>query len=36
MVKGLLNSEPVTFAGRHYHVTSHTIYPLAIWGLIGA
>jgi probable F420-dependent oxidoreductase len=27
IVKGLLAGEPVTFAGRHYRVTQHTIYP---------
>jgi probable F420-dependent oxidoreductase len=28
IVKGLLMGEPVTFAGRHYRVTGHTIHPL--------
>jgi probable F420-dependent oxidoreductase len=27
IVKGLLRGEPVTFAGRHYRVTDHTIHP---------
>ena len=27
IIKGLLNGEQVTFAGRHYRVTGHTIYP---------
>ena len=27
IVKGLLEGEPVTFAGRHYRVTSHRIHP---------
>ena len=27
IVKGLLAGETVTFAGRHYQVTGHTIYP---------
>ena len=27
IIKGLLTGEPVTFAGRHYRVTSHTIHP---------
>jgi probable F420-dependent oxidoreductase len=30
IVKGLLKGEPVTFAGRHYRVTSHTIHPLPL------
>jgi probable F420-dependent oxidoreductase len=30
IVKGLLNGEQVTFAGRHYHVTGHTIHPLPV------
>ena len=28
IVKGLLKGEQVTFAGRHYRVTDHTIHPL--------
>ena len=28
VIKGLLSGKPVTFAGRHYRVTGHTIYPL--------
>lgn len=28
IIKSLLNGEQVTFAGRHYHVTGHTIAPL--------
>jgi probable F420-dependent oxidoreductase len=27
IIKGLLTGEPVTFAGRHYNVTGHTIAP---------
>src|SRR5712692_6650525 len=27
IIKGLLRGEQVTFAGRHYRVTEHTIYP---------
>jgi probable F420-dependent oxidoreductase len=27
IVKGLLRGEPVTFTGRHYRVTDHTIHP---------
>src|ERR687891_308350 len=27
VVKRLLEGKPVTFAGDHYHVTDHTIYP---------
>src|SRR5919198_2200462 len=30
IVKGLLKGEEVTFAGRHYRVTGHTIYPLPV------
>jgi probable F420-dependent oxidoreductase len=30
IIKGLLRGEPVTFAGRHYRVTSHQIYPLPV------
>jgi probable F420-dependent oxidoreductase len=30
IIKGLLKGEPVTFAGRHYRVTGHTIHPLPI------
>jgi probable F420-dependent oxidoreductase len=30
IVKGLLGGESVTFAGRHYHVTGHTIHPLPV------
>jgi probable F420-dependent oxidoreductase len=30
IVKGLLKGEPVTFAGRHYRVTNHTIHPLPV------
>jgi len=30
IVKGLLGGEPITFAGRHYHVTGHTIHPLPV------
>jgi probable F420-dependent oxidoreductase len=30
IVKGLLRGEPVSFAGRHYRVTDHRIYPLPI------
>jgi probable F420-dependent oxidoreductase len=30
IVKGLLTGEPVTFAGRHYRVTGHTIHPLPL------
>jgi probable F420-dependent oxidoreductase len=30
IIKGLLHGEPVTFAGRHYHVTGHTIHPLPV------
>ena len=30
IVKGLLKGEPVTFAGRHYRVTGHTIHPLPV------
>src|SRR4029077_15144501 len=29
-IKGLLEGEPVTFAGRHYRVTGHTIAPLPV------
>ena len=28
VIKGLLRGDTVTFAGRHYRVTGHTIYPL--------
>jgi len=27
IIKGLLTGEPVTFAGRHYRVTGHTLHP---------
>jgi probable F420-dependent oxidoreductase len=30
IVKGLLKGEQVTFAGRHYRVTGHTIHPLPV------
>jgi probable F420-dependent oxidoreductase len=30
IIKGLLNGEKVTFAGRHYRVTGHTIAPPAV------
>jgi len=30
IIKGLLKGEKVTFAGRHYHVTDHTIAPLPV------
>ena len=30
IIKGLLTGEPVTFAGRHYCVTNHQIYPLPV------
>src|SRR5712691_2383610 len=30
IIKGLLNGEEVTFTGRHYQVTGHTIAPLPI------
>ena len=30
IIKGLLKGEQVTFAGRHYRVTSHTIAPLPV------
>jgi probable F420-dependent oxidoreductase len=30
IIKGLLKGDPVTFAGRHYHVTGHTIAPLPV------
>ena len=30
IIKGLLKGEEVTFAGRHYHVTGHTIGPLPV------
>jgi probable F420-dependent oxidoreductase len=30
IVKGLLTGEPVTFVGRHYRVTGHTIHPLPL------
>ena len=30
IIKGLLTGEQVTFAGRHYRVTSHQIYPLPV------
>jgi probable F420-dependent oxidoreductase len=30
IVKGLLKGEQVTFAGRHYRVTNHTIHPLPV------
>jgi probable F420-dependent oxidoreductase len=30
IIKGLLTGEPVTFAGRHYRVTSHQSYPLPV------
>lgn len=30
IVKRLLEGGPVTFAGRHYRVTDHTIYPLPV------
>ncbi len=30
IIKGLLKGEPVTFAGRHYRVTGHTIAPLPV------
>jgi len=30
LIKGLLNGEQVALAGRHYRVTSHTIYPLPV------
>src|SRR6267142_1492363 len=30
IIKGLLKGEQVTFAGRHYRVTGHTISPLPV------
>ena len=30
IIKGLLKGEEVTFAGRHYHVTGHSIAPLPV------
>jgi probable F420-dependent oxidoreductase len=30
IVKRLLEGEPVTYAGRHYHVIDHTIHPLPV------
>src|ERR1700730_4699210 len=30
IIKGLLNGEQLTFGGRHYRVTGHTIYPLPV------
>jgi probable F420-dependent oxidoreductase len=30
IVKGLLSGESVTFSGRHYRVTGHTIHPLPV------
>jgi probable F420-dependent oxidoreductase len=30
IIKGLLEGQPVTFAGRHYRVTDHKIYPLPV------
>ena len=30
IIKGLLSGREVTFAGQHYRVTSHTIYPLPV------
>src|SRR5919198_2342172 len=30
IIKGLFSGEPVTFDGRHYRVTNHTIHPLPI------
>ena len=30
IIKGLLSGEEVTFAGRHYRVSGHTIYPLPV------
>jgi probable F420-dependent oxidoreductase len=30
IIKGLLKGDEVTFAGRHYHVTGHTIVPLPV------
>jgi probable F420-dependent oxidoreductase len=30
IIKGLLEGEKVTFAGQHYRVTDHTIYPLPL------
>src|SRR5688572_18440062 len=30
IIKGLLEGEPVTVAGRHYRVTGHTVHPLAV------
>lgn len=30
IIKGLLGGEQVTFAGRHYRVTGHTIHPLPV------
>jgi probable F420-dependent oxidoreductase len=30
IIKGLLTGEQVTFAGRHYRVTGHQIYPLPV------
>jgi probable F420-dependent oxidoreductase len=30
VIKGMLRGEEVTFAGRHYRVTGHTIYPLPV------
>jgi len=30
VIKGLLSGEEITFAGRHYRVTGHAIYPLPV------
>jgi probable F420-dependent oxidoreductase len=30
IIKGLLKGEKVTFVGRHYHVTDHTVAPLPV------
>jgi probable F420-dependent oxidoreductase len=30
IIKGLLDGERLTLAGRHYHVSGHTIYPLPV------
>jgi alkanesulfonate monooxygenase SsuD/methylene tetrahydromethanopterin reductase-like flavin-dependent oxidoreductase (luciferase family) len=30
LIKGLLKGEQVAFAGRHYRVTDHTIFPLPV------
>lgn len=30
IIKGLLEGQPVTFAGRHYRVTDHKIHPLPV------